>query len=433
MNQQLKFNIHFFRHLSLGAVLVLTLSYFFPLFYRLTHILAVLVPLIALVSMVVQNKKLILDKWTAEIYVFLGLWFVYSLIGLAWAKDLRLAEEYTRRVGVYILTFILFSQLFRKVQYRQHAHLIFQIIAYSYCLIYVWEIVTWEHLPVSRLYGVNVPIPTGVYFNENNSAVMLLLLSPFLTLKTPLTTGITGRIISLAVFLFILVAGAIQNSRIAVFFMALLGLYYFFRAKWMLKLISIVIISLGLVIFTVKFPNEYRFSKLLLQKQIVSTLNEGKSYMMTSSKIRSQVNHESIDIAAQSKLLGVGAGNYEVYMSQGRYHRTSWVLNAHNWWFELLANFGLLIFLGMLFIYLRWIYCIFILKQKSDRITYAEYDAYFISLLLFLPLSIVPSSIRGYYSLWIYFSLIHAVCVSSSTGKRKALQDLTEGSLANVD
>jgi teichuronic acid biosynthesis protein TuaE len=399
--------------IGLFALLIMSLVFFFPVFYTLHQTIAYVVSFIVLLCFIALNGKLKLDKWTAEIYVFMAFWFIYSLIGIAWAKDTIVASNYTRRILTYLLTFVLFSQLARKSGYRDNAYLIFQMVFYAYCLIYIWEMITWQHLPNSRLYGVPLPVPTGVYFNENNSAVFLMLLTPFLTIKTKLTASKTGRVVSLVFFFFSIVAAAVQHSRLALAIMALLGVYYFFRASFFSKLASVVLIIVSLSVFIIGFPKEYNATNRIIRLQISHTINESNSYLMTSSKIRSRLNLESINLAMDSKLFGVGAGGYEIYLGNSRYHKTAWVLNPHNWWLEILANYGLIIFLGFVFMYLRWLHRLWILRHRADRKRFAVYDAYFVSILLFVPFSMIPSSIKGFYSVWIFFGLVHAFCLTA--------------------
>jgi teichuronic acid biosynthesis protein TuaE len=387
---------------------------FFPVVYVLNQALAMGVPIIVLMCIIGLNRKLRIDRWSGEVYVFLSLWLIYSLIGLLWAKDASMALEYTRKVMIYLLTFLVFSQMLSNSRYLKYVPLFFQIVFYGYCLVYAWEMITWKHLPSSRLAGIPLPIPTGVYYNENNSAMFLLLMSPFLTLKTILTSSKLGKLAALAMFLFMIAASAIQSSRLGLLVMLLVGGYYFLRAGNFYRIAVFMMISLSFLAFTKLYPKEYQTVRLVLNYEINNAMSESKSYFMSSSKIRTQLNRESLDMAWKSGLIGLGAGNYEDQMQRSRYHRTAWVLNPHDWWLELLVNFGLLIPLGMLIIFFKWLVRLWQLRNASQAEDYHIYDAYFVSLLTFIPFSIVPSSIKTYYSLWVYFALIHAVCLTHS-------------------
>lgn len=403
------------KNLAKMAVVIMGLLFFFPVFYSVNEVAAVGLPVLILACGIALNKKLSLDKWTAEIYVMLSFWLIYGIFSMLWVKNTTTTYYYLRGILFSLLVFFTVSQFFRNAKHRLLAPLLIQLIFLGYCLIYIWELTTGMHLPSSRLYGTNLPIPTGAFYNENNSAVFMLLLTPFLSVKTALTKYKIGKTAALVLFMFMLVVAVIQGSRMALAGILLLSVYYFFRAGFYLKIISILLTILSLTVFIIGFPQEANLTKLILYNQMISLANESNSYFMTSSKIRSQLNRESLDMAAQSGFFGVGVGNYETCLSKGRYHRTAWIVNPHNWWMELLANFGLLIALGMIFFYLRWLFRLWQLRQKSAGKDFKLFDAYFVSLLLFIPLTIIPSSIRGYYSVWFYLGLIHAVCLTHRT------------------
>jgi hypothetical protein len=335
-------------------------------------------------------------------------------MGVMWALSYSLVISYTIKVLFYMVTFFIFSQLFGNVDYLKHIPLFFQIVFVGYCIIYIWEIITWNHLPNSRLFGIAIPIPTGVFFNENNSAVVLLLISPFLTVKTLLTKSRAGRYFALLLFVFMIASAIIQSSRIALFVMLVLGVYYFFKSDISLKIASILIIILGCLIFYYGFPAEYKTASLLYKYESKKAGNETKSYLMTSSRIRGHLNLESLKMAWNTGFIGIGAGNYEEVMQRGPLHNTAWILNPHNWWLELLASFGLLITLAIGVMYFKWLFRLWRLQNAAYKEDYRFYNACFVSLLMFLPLSIVPSSIRSLNCIWMYFGFIHAVCLTHS-------------------
>lgn len=404
------------KKICIFSLLLWGLVIFFPGYYTLMQILSIVVPLIVILSALILNLKIKLDKWTIEVCLFLSFWLIYGLISFLWAKETTPAIEFTRYIFIYLLAFIIFSQLLLNSDYLTYVPLLFQIIIYLTCLVYAWELVTWNHLSSSRLYGIKIPVPTGVYYNENTSAVFLTLLTPFLSLKTVLTSTKIKRLLALIVFFFILVATAVQSSRIALFVLILFGIYKFIKTDNLIRIATIIVILLGSFIFVHSYPKEYALARIVLVNEFKGTLNEKNSYHMKSSKTRLQLNRESINMAIDSKFFGIGAGNYENASNRIRYSRNSWVTSAHNWWLELLATYGLIICLGMIFMYLRWLLALWSIRaahfKKED---FAIYDTYFISFLFFILAIFLPSSIEGSYSVWVYFAVINAICHTYST------------------
>ncbi len=411
--------------ICLWTAVCLGVMMFFPVPYFLPLVLAITLTPVILYAALAANLRLKLDRRTAEICILLVLWLAYSLISFFWIREIRPARDFTLNILIYLLLFLIFSQLFHRRQFLLAAPLPMQMIFYAYCLVYLWEMLTWNHLPSSRLHQIPLPVPTGVYFNENNSAVTLMLLAPFLTIRTRLTSGRVKGFIALAMFLVMLLATFIQNSRLVLACLAVLSLYFFIRSRNLTRLAAVAMVVFGVYFFISQYPQEYKAVRLLVNRELKITSRESESYYKTSAKVRARLNEESVSLAAESALFGTGSGSYEEMLSRNRFHRTYWVIFAHNWWLELLADFGLPAFLLACYIYLRWLIKLWKLRQIAAPEDFAFYDACFLSLLLFLPLSIIPSTIRAFYHVWVYFAFINAVCLTRSVSLRADVRDAT--------
>jgi len=403
---------------------VMLLLCLFPLNPELTNLSVLIIPLLIMLIAFLMNKKLVVDKPTMGVYLFLLLWLTYSLTSCMWARDLTLAINFTQRIIVYLLLFSVLTQLFRNKELLDQIPLFFQIVIYSYCLIYVWEMITWKHLPSSRLYGVSLPVPTGPYYNENNSAVFLMLLSPLLSVRTVLTSSKTGKIVAITMFFFIMVGAFLQSSRLALAFMILIGGFYYFKAGYFVKLASFLLLILPMIVFIYGYPAVFKTTSTLALREIKSTLNENKSYLQTSTKIRTALNEHGLKFALQSGFFGIGAGNFETYMSKLRYYDSGRIVNPHNWWIELLADFGFGIFFTFCAIYLIWVIKLIKRSKLAQGTNTTLYQAALISLLLFIPLSIIPSSIKDFYGLWIYFAFIHSLSLTKPNLPPKSPDEL---------
>ncbi len=67
---------------------------------------------------------------------------------------------------------------------------------------------------------------------------------------------------------------------------------------------------------------------------------------------------------------GVGIGNVEYWMENFRVYETFGILNVHNWWVEILVNFGIFIFVRYVLFYsslVRSIYRIYRFKVNTFR------------------------------------------------------------------
>lgn len=104
-------------------------------------------------------------------------------------------------------------------------------------------------------------------------------------------------------------------------------------------------------------------------------------------------------------LIGVGAGNFEYYMSNFARYDTKGLINSHNWWLEILVNYGILVFIGYIIFYLSIIW-------KLRKIYYEKLSAneklicegLLVSLIGFFFASLSPSSIIAFRPQWFLFA-----------------------------
>lgn len=81
----------------------------------------------------------------------------------------------------------------------------------------------------------------------------------------------------------------------------------------------------------------------------ISALVSGTS----SASIRINLLRNGLYFLAQTRGIGVGAGNIESWMLRYPIHNTFEVLNIHNWWMEILVGYGAVIFILYLVFYAR--------------------------------------------------------------------------------
>lgn len=109
----------------------------------------------------------------------------------------------------------------------------------------------------------------------------------------------------------------------------------------------------------------------------------------------------------QSVLIGLGAGQVEVYMED--FENTDGVVNLHNWWIEVLVDHG--IFIGVsYFLFYLWVLREVFIKAKKTKDNFLRYFNYSIVLILLAVIftSMSPSSSVGFAPLWLTFGLVIA-------------------------
>ncbi|HHV37764.1 MAG TPA: O-antigen ligase family protein, partial [Candidatus Cloacimonetes bacterium] len=325
--------------------------------------------------------------------------------------------EYSYLIFRYLITFMIFEIFLRNnPAILARGHLFLMFIVGIYFLTALWEIITFNHLPSSRLYQSMMPIPTGPFYNENNLAAFLLLLFPMMLFFARLVPNIWGKIVSVSSTVLFLAVITIQGARIAMLISAAaLGVFFIFFMKKRYRLLSLAGIALALFMFVQIFPVQAKIGAGLLEHELGSLRSETETVKMSSVKIRKHLIGEIFELTAESKFMGLGGGNIERHMSTDRTHRTAGIINAHNWMLELMGNFGVIPLMIFAYLYLKWLHLLWQKYREAEGRLKTLYMSYIWVLILFIPASVLPSSICWYNNYWIVFAAINALCHTPSS------------------
>lgn len=397
-----------------GLAALLAFLEFYQIHYRTSSLFTFALVPVAIAWMLMYPKTALITKEEFEPVLFLLLWLGYSLLSYIWAKDRYQAFDYAMLVFRYLFIFMFFSAIFRDHRLLNKLHLFLAFIALLYTATAVWEILTLDHLPSSVFYGHKFFRPTGPFFSENHLAAIMMIVFPFMLLLPDLYPKLWVRIGTLIFILTSIFIIIVQGARIAMLGIGALLLWFLiFHAKartWTVIIIMLALIFGGLYHYA---PALLDFGGKMLVHEIASFGVESQTVRMTSISIRKQLITEGFDLARLSAYMGVGGGNFEHYMSTDRMFRTAGITNPHNWLLEIFGNFGIVILAGILYIYTRWLYLLYMKYRHSSGREKSLCLMYLLSLLLFLPCSLLPSSIKWQHLIWIYFAGINAYCHSS--------------------
>lgn len=403
------------------ALILLLLMYavmeFYPVAMQLNNIMRALAGLAAIAYVLILPQKPVITKDNALPLTFLLVWLVYSLFSFAWALDSKSVLEHSLHVFRDLLVFMLFEGFFRNPRFRDKAYYLYLAILLSYIATAIWEITTLQHLMSSRLHGELSFAPTGPFYGENNMASILLLLFPVLVFLPKLHHQGWVKLLSGVLIMIVMMIIIIQGARIAIISgLAMLAFSIAFYSVWRTKLSVAVILIILLAGVWIMAPQPLHLAWKMLSTQLSSVNSEGESARMSSVQIRKQLIVETVDMSADNHFLGVGAGNFERHMRGTRMFRTAGITNAHNFLMELLGNNGLGIFLLFLFLYCWWLYRLYYAYLHAEPQRKNQYLMFFFVLLMFLPASSLPSSIRWHYLIWIIFAHINSL---ANAGKEK--------------
>ncbi|MCB5270201.1 MAG: O-antigen ligase family protein [Candidatus Cloacimonadaceae bacterium] len=399
------------RHMLCLLLTVYALIEFFPVNYTVSSIGFYAVLAISLAWLMMFPESTLVTRANWEPMLFFGIWLAYALLGYIWAADREMAVDNALLVFRYGGVFVIFDALFREQRILARAHLAMVLILILYVLIAFWEMLTFQHLPSSRYYGVDFYfLPTGPFYNQNNLAAFMLLIMPFMVFLPKLNQRAWLKPAVLIGSVILLVIFTVQGARIAM--LAALGMLGFigaFQSSFWSKISVLLMIILAVFAFIHFSPPNMQLGWKMLQRELNSFSTEAESAHMSSIKIRAQLVNETIDLAGQSAFMGLGGGNFEHYMNTDRHYRTAGIINAHNWFLEILGNYGILILAGFGYLYLRWLALLWSRYRSSYGRDKWLYLAYLWVLLLFIPASALPSSIRWNHHVWIIFAAINAM------------------------
>jgi teichuronic acid biosynthesis protein TuaE len=443
----------------LGPTLGIQLTAGFNLtFFRVAFILLVACVLINFT----MRKKLEASymypiRWYAAFFAF---WFVYGAISVTWAVSVGAATRYLIFLATMLaLTLLIPYFITTEEKFWKTSRVLFGIYA---AIVYfaVFESVTWIHLPSSRAFDAKYPTGTvtSVFTNQNDLATCITLALPFLitalfmlNLEKKYKWWIYWTVV-FSGYILIATGSRINTVVVVPTIMVLLTVMVpmvIERKKITKKniitgiaaLLVGVLIAVGLSSILLgerKAGNDPR-AKILSSMGIISDFKKGVEAAHSEEKevvqgetgqsvtVRLNLLINGMHFLAKSHFMGVGAGNIEPLMENApRVNK----VNMHNWWAEILVNFGVIIFVLYMSLYV-WM-CWRLLKlarlktspQVSPLIRWGA-TASLITLIGYLGGGVAPSTAIHYTPMWIAYGSSLAVIIVGEMQKKKASSSQT--------
>lgn len=340
---------------------------------------------------------------------FLVLWILYSILSLAWADC---AEETFKEIIFLVMgSLLIFFTVFYFTKLKD-----FVLFYYMWLLVLLvmvglglWNSMTGNHLDVSGVKDAADRfryMPTAVFHNPNDFATYLVLSFPFTISFIKHQKIILYRVIGIGLFLSVLYLIVLTKSRAN--YLALVGGVFFwliFTLKLKEKIRVLVLFVLLTLLALLLFSQFLQPLYALIVEQyssLTNEINEGGSI-----NIRVNLIKNSIILLFNHYGFGVGAGNIEYHIANYGKYDTGNVYNLHNWWVELLSNYGIIIFIGYIIFYFnifRNLFKTYIKLNNKDEKMICE--ALLIGSACFTVASISSSSIMAQGFHWVFFAFI---------------------------
>ncbi len=364
---------------------------------------------------------------------FFMAWLVYLIFLSIWIVNVDYAKNEIFNLLI-LLTFILISIYL--IEDEQDFQTLMKIWLFFYILnlaIGMWEVMTGNHLPTSKYhissfstYKAEVSIlykrsfmPTTFFNNQNNFATYLTLSIPVVFFYVRNTLW---RLLLSGAGVFLLLATLSRANLIALFVEAL-ALPFFLSRRQNAIYIPVLITSMVLSVFTVyviattplgiKDQRIQRFYENVRMK-IVNFMKGGMGKRELSTRIRIGLIQNSIYYFEKTSGLGTGPGQLEYYIDKYPIAYTYYLKNPHNWWLEILAKYGIPIFI---------LYILFLIYLFYNFLHFRQCPlarGFAIALLGFIPGSISPSGMMTFFPMWAFF-IMSIGYIKVLAGKKKCI------------
>lgn len=278
--------------------------------------------------------------------ILLLVWIAYAVISLLWARSISWALFDIAYLAVALMTFVTISSLYVALNDRHTPLARGWLTAFLVLIpIAVWEIVTGDHLEGkwlehSQVEFIDHPnrfMPATTFGNPNDY-------TSFLVMTMPLALIVFRYRYQVLSWCFVL--AAIVMSYFASSRMALLTLC--------LQMVTVIVIAL---LKRSLLPRSYLLGGAASLVLLVAVIWFIKADKGTGPERPAEERSEGIRLSlirsgwhffTESRGLGIGAGNFETYLEETETpYPKPHVRNPHNWYMEILSEYGVLIFLGV--------------------------------------------------------------------------------------
>lgn len=351
-----------------------------------------------------DHKNINVSRLTLPV-VFLFFWLFYAVFSILWVKDYGSWFKNVFFLAFGAIEVLLYSKYFRRIDSIKNVTLFFCFGILIQALIGWYEVFTKNYLFLEMDYGQTLyyvdgtsRIPIAMHHNPNNYATLMfagVCVSFFQMSVSKKKIAKVFFAIALCQFIALLILTQSRANILALIATSFLYLFFRYKKKFVFFTLTIIIL-----LFAISYTRNYIFDRI---SGLFSSKDLGDSQ---SDLIRMNLIKNALYFVGRTFGMGVGAGQSEYWMENYPVFYTYNVTNIHNWWIELLANYGLIIFFGYLFIYISVFLTFF--KQRKNNNPKQKRMCLFLSCFLvgYIISCISPSSMMSIEWSWIFFSFL---------------------------
>lgn len=337
-------------------------------------------------------------------FVFI-FWLLWAYISIIWVEDA--SRWFT---AVYFVTFGILSILVisNSIQRYNTFRILLTIVFFMIVLnqfVGLFEVFTGRYFfndgAISGSFGLNNPL--SIFRNINDFSTLMFTGVPVSLIVFTLDKRILYKTLASLSFLlsllFILYTGSRGNQlALVLFFTTLFVLKFNDWKKYIFKAIIFLTIFIGVafVVYLLLFDLRINFYNVVIKFFEYEGSNTYRVNMLLNG----------LSFLTSTFGFGVGAGNIEHWMINYPIFNVD-APNIHNWFFEILVGYGIIVFILYLFLYIYILWILF----KSIKFTKSK-NEYFISLYLFcFVIGFIVASISSASNIiiewqWVFWGII---------------------------
>ena len=379
------------------------------------------------------------DLYNNRYILFLVIFIAYMLLSLLWVENLVMAVKYIINYAIMIC-FMLAVYIFNPNPDKVKETL--KVLLYTtipVLIIGTLEMMTIR-MPVRNIFSDGgwyekgpaflQTIPTVFFYNPNNYGVFLVIVIsfviPFIVYNRAKEQTRLFWVIQLVAILNLIFCTS--RTSYIVMLLTVVGfiLFFMFTREWqkVRRAVAVVLVTLiifyglsfmpSLRIYYGKFNdtpilNYLSFNRTIvdIKQPIVEYGGEGG----TNDRWTTIVN--IVDgVVFKGQPHGFGVNNTTIYLKE--VGNTHGIVNPHSLWFEVLGDFGIAIFLYLIFIYLSLLWALLGVYRESIKTKDYGLTSYLTVSLIgalggFILLAFAPSSVISFPQMWLLFGLSAAV------------------------
>lgn len=301
------------------------------------------------ISLRIKNDQSIMIRF----YFF---WFIYSLFSIGWVKDYNSWFRAIFFIGSgFLCIWVLSSYVKEERSFKSIFMIILAMLILHNCI--GWhELLTGKYMfaDLARIdrhsqFGYNpaARVPVSMFGNTNDYATFLVIgiFITYIVLLNSHKKSIKGLSIATIFSSILLIFRTGSRANLLGLIVGLIVLVYM---KYFKKIsIKTLLIILGIPILILFNPTFIENIFMSISNELQFSFDGGSDYT------RLNLIRNGLHFLKETIGFGTGAGNIEYWMATEKLYYVGTIENIHNWWMEILVGYGIIVFIGYVWIYMK--------------------------------------------------------------------------------